>query len=30
MAWADCQLAVGDEVYVYYGGYARGISAVSE
>jgi hypothetical protein len=24
MAWADCQLPVGDEVYVYYGGYARG------
>jgi hypothetical protein len=24
MAWADCQLPVGDEVYIYYGGYARG------
>jgi hypothetical protein len=24
MAWADCQLPVGEEVYVYYGGYARG------
>jgi hypothetical protein len=24
MSWADCQLPVGDEVYIYYGGYARG------
>ena len=24
MAWGDCQLPVGDEVYLYYGGYARG------
>jgi hypothetical protein len=24
MAWADCQLPLGDEVLVYYGGYARG------
>jgi hypothetical protein len=24
MAWGDCQLIVGDEVFVYYGGYARG------
>ncbi len=24
MAWADCQLVVGDETLVYYGGYARG------
>src|SRR5687768_10203291 len=24
MAWIDCQLPVGDEVYLYYGGYARG------
>jgi hypothetical protein len=24
MAWMDCQLAVGDETYIYYGGYARG------
>jgi len=24
MAWMDCQLAVGEEVYIYYGGYARG------
>src|SRR6202035_606611 len=24
MAWMDCQLLVGDEVYLYYGGYARG------
>jgi hypothetical protein len=25
MAWADCQLPVGgDEVFIYYGGYARG------
>ena len=24
MAWGDCQLFVGDELYVYYGGYARG------
>lgn len=24
MAWVDCQLPVGDDVYVYYGGYARG------
>ncbi|HUR45257.1 MAG TPA: hypothetical protein VMZ27_05200 [Candidatus Saccharimonadales bacterium] len=24
MAWMDCQLPVGDEVYMYYGGYARG------
>jgi hypothetical protein len=24
MTWADCQLPVGDEVYVYYGGYRRG------
>lgn len=24
MTWADCQLPVGDEVYIYYGGYARG------
>jgi hypothetical protein len=23
-AWIDCQLPVGDEVYLYYGGYARG------
>jgi hypothetical protein len=24
MAWCDYQLPVGDEVYIYYGGYARG------
>jgi hypothetical protein len=24
MAWGDCQLLVGDELFVYYGGYARG------
>jgi hypothetical protein len=24
MAWADCQLIVGDETRLYYGGYARG------
>jgi hypothetical protein len=24
MTWADCQLIVGDETYIYYGGYARG------
>jgi hypothetical protein len=24
MAWIDCQLPVGDDVYLYYGGYARG------
>lgn len=24
MVWGDCQLPVGDELYVYYGGYARG------
>jgi hypothetical protein len=24
MTWADCQLVVGDETYIYYGGYARG------
>ncbi len=24
MAWIDCPLPVGDEVYLYYGGYARG------
>jgi len=24
MTWADCQLGVGDETYIYYGGYARG------
>ncbi len=24
MTWADCQLVVGDEVLIYYGGYARG------
>jgi hypothetical protein len=24
MAWMDFQLPVGDEVYIYYGGYARG------
>jgi hypothetical protein len=24
MAWGDCQLPVGDEVYLYYGGYAQG------
>jgi hypothetical protein len=24
MAWMDYQLPVGDEVYIYYGGYARG------
>lgn len=24
MAWGDCQLLVGDELYLYYGGYARG------
>lgn len=23
-AWMDCQVPVGDEVYIYYGGYARG------
>src|SRR5205823_13685016 len=22
--WGDCQLPAGDEVYLYYGGYARG------
>lgn len=24
MSWIDCQLPVGEEVYLYYGGYARG------
>ena len=24
MSWIDCQLPVGDDVYLYYGGYARG------
>jgi hypothetical protein len=24
MAWGDCQLVVGDETFVYYGGYKRG------
>jgi len=24
MAWIDCQLPVGDEIYLYYAGYARG------
>lgn len=24
MAWIDCQVPVGDEVYLYYGGYAQG------
>ncbi len=24
MAWIDCQVPVGDEVYLYYGGYANG------
>lgn len=24
MSWADCQLPVGDQVFIYYGGYARG------
>ncbi len=24
MSWIDCQLPVGDQVYLYYGGYARG------
>lgn len=24
MTWVDCQLPVGDEVFLYYGGYARG------
>ena len=24
MSWIDCQLPVGNEVYLYYGGYARG------
>lgn len=24
MSWIDCQLPVGDEVFLYYGGYARG------
>src|SRR5262245_15361880 len=24
MTWADCLVPVGDEVFVYYGGYARG------
>ena len=24
MSWVDCQLPVGDEVFLYYGGYARG------
>jgi hypothetical protein len=24
MAWMDCQLPMGDEIYIYYGGYARG------
>lgn len=24
MAWGDCQVPVGNEVYLYYGGYARG------
>jgi hypothetical protein len=24
MTWADCQLPVGDEVFIYYGGYKRG------
>jgi len=26
-AWVDCQVPVGDEVYLYYGGYARGHKA---
>ncbi|MCC6446832.1 MAG: hypothetical protein IT210_25695 [Armatimonadetes bacterium] len=24
MTWTDCQIIVGDETYLYYGGYARG------
>ena len=24
MTWADCQLPVGDNLYIYYGGYANG------
>ncbi len=24
MTWADCQLLVGDEIYIYYGGYSWG------
>lgn len=24
MAWGDCQLGVGEETFIYYGGYARG------
>ena len=24
MSWVDCQLVVGDETFLYYGGYARG------
>lgn len=24
MTWGDCQLLVGDETFIYYGGYARG------
>ncbi|MEO7300149.1 MAG: hypothetical protein ABI042_16415 [Verrucomicrobiota bacterium] len=24
MSWIDCQLPVGDETFIYYGGYARG------
>ena len=24
MAWGDCQLVVGDETFIYYGGYKRG------
>jgi len=24
MAWADCQLNVGDQTYIYYGGYKQG------
>lgn len=24
MTWADCQIMVGDEVYIYYGGYKQG------
>ena len=24
MSWADCQVPVGDEVFIYYGGYERG------
>ncbi len=30
MAWGDCQLLVGDDLYIYYGGYAQGHKVARE